>query len=129
MSGQKIQHWVCWLQGVYFFISGIWPLLHMESFVAISGPKIDLWLVRTVGLLLSVIGLVLLSAAYHRRINQEIFLLAIGSAISMAAIDIYYAGIGRIWNVYLLDALAEACLMGLWLAGWFTKSGRESSSK
>ncbi|WP_017733516.1 hypothetical protein [Nafulsella turpanensis] len=119
MAKSAILYWVCLLQGFYFFATGIWPLLHMESFVAISGPKFDLWLVRTVGLLLSIIGLVLLSAAYNRRISLEIFLLAVGSALSMAAIDIYYAGIDRIWNVYLLDALAEGSLVALWLAGWF----------
>ena len=121
MSRSLILHRLGLLQGTYYFITGVWPLLHMESFVAISGPKFDLWLVRTVGLLLSVIGLVLLSAAYHRRISPEIVLLGLGSALCMAAIDIYYAGVDRIWNVYLLDALSEGFLIALWLYGYLRK--------
>ena len=39
-------------EGVYFFLTGLWPVVHLPSFIAVTGPKRDLWLVRTVGLLI-----------------------------------------------------------------------------
>jgi hypothetical protein len=31
-------------QGTYFLLTGVWPLLHMRSFLTVTGPKTDLWL-------------------------------------------------------------------------------------
>lgn len=112
---KKLQ-WVCLLQGIYYFITGVWPLLHIESFIWISGPKYDIWLVKTVGVILAVVGISLFSAAKNKRITAEIILLALGSAASLAVIDIYYAAvIDRIYDIYLLDALAEVLLILFWL--------------
>ncbi|WP_255474082.1 hypothetical protein [Pontibacter qinzhouensis] len=77
------------LQGSYWAITGIWPLVHMPSFIWVSGPKTDLWLVRTVGLLLTVIGFTLLAAGLHRRVTPEIIWLGVGGAASMAFIDFF----------------------------------------
>jgi len=49
-------------QGAYFAATGVWPLVHMRSFEAITGPKADKRLVRTVGVLVTVIGGVLVAA-------------------------------------------------------------------
>lgn len=104
------------LHGVYYFVTGVWPLLHIESFIWISGPKYDIWLVKTVGMILAVIGLSLFSAGLKKRIHPETTLLALGSAAGLAFIDIYYAAvIDRIYDIYLLDALAEIILILLWL--------------
>ena len=54
------------IQGLYYLITGIWPLVHMESFLAVTGPKTDLWLVQTVGALIAVIGAMLLASASGR---------------------------------------------------------------
>lgn len=107
---------VCLLQGIYYFITGIWPLLHIESFIWVSGPKYDIWLVKTIGIILAVIGISLFSAGLKKRIQPETSLLALGSAAGLAAVDIYYAAvIDRIYDIYLLDALAEILLILLWL--------------
>lgn len=102
------------IQGLYFAGGGVWPLLHMRSFEAVTGPKVDRWLVRTTGALLAVIGGALVSAARTRRVTPEIRGLAVGSAAAVAVVDVVYALRGRISPVYLLDAAAEAAL----LAGW-----------
>jgi energy-converting hydrogenase Eha subunit C len=115
LEGKKLRT-VCLLQGIYYFITGVWPLLHIESFIWISGPKYDIWLVKTVGIVLAVIGISLCSAAINKRIMFETFFLAAGSAASLAVVDIYYAAvIDRIYDLYLLDALAEIILLLLWL--------------
>lgn len=45
------------IQALYFFLTGIWPLVHLKSFMAITGEKTDIWLVHMVGLLAMSIGI------------------------------------------------------------------------
>ena len=110
---------VALLQGVYYIASGVWPLLSIASFETITGPKTDDWLVHTVGVLVIVIGFVLLSAALKRQINMPVAMLAIGTAAVLAAVESFYAMRGIIWPVYLLDAVAEAALIVLWMLGLY----------
>jgi hypothetical protein len=115
LKGKRIRA-ICLLQGIYYFITGVWPLLHIESFIWLSGPKYDIWLVKTVSIILAVIGISLFSAAFKKRVMFETFFLAAGSAAALAVVDIYYAAvIDRIYDIYLLDALAEIILVLLWL--------------
>jgi hypothetical protein len=104
-------------QGGYFLVTGVWPLLHMRSFEAVTGPKRDRWLVKTVGSVIAVVGGVLLDAARRERIDRSAARLAIGTAAALTAIDVVYVAKRRISRVYLLDAAAEVGLMGLWAAG------------
>jgi hypothetical protein len=103
------------MQGLFYLATGLWPLLDIVSFQMVTGPKTDLWLVRTVGILVSVIGAVLLLAARRRRLDDEIVLLAIGSALGLAGIDLVYSLSGQISAVYLADAGVEIGLALLWL--------------
>ena len=54
-------------QAFYFLPTGVWPLINMATFEAITGAKFDDWLVKTVGVLVSVIGGVLAIAAQRRQ--------------------------------------------------------------
>lgn len=54
------------IQGVYHLFTGIWPLLDITRFVTVTGPKDDLWLVRTVGMLIFFIGTGLLVAGIKK---------------------------------------------------------------
>ncbi len=103
------------LQGIYWVITGIWPLLHMPSFLWVTGPKNDLWLVRTVAVLILIIGLVLMMAGFRKRVTAEIKWLGILSAAGLTIVDVYYSLADVISNIYLLDALAEFILIVLWL--------------
>ena len=102
------------IQGVVYVVSGVWPLVHLRSFEMITGPKVDKWLVRTVGVLITVVGAVLLSAHRNNRVTPEIRTLAVGSALGVTAIDVFYVLRRRISPVYLLDALLELFLVWLW---------------
>ena len=113
--------WVAAVQGHYFFVTGVWPLVSMRTFLAVTGPKVDLWLVRTVGLLIAVVGATLLLAAWRSAVSPEVATLAVGSAAALGGVDAYYVAVGRIPRVYLLDAVAEAALIAAWaVAAWFT---------
>ena len=110
--------WLAIVQGLYYLVTGVWPLVHMPSFIAVTGPKTDLWLVRTVGVLVTVLGAVLIAASRTRRLTPEIVMLAVGSALGLAAVDLRYALAGRISAVYLADAAVELALSLLWWIGW-----------
>ncbi len=108
------------LQGAYYVLMGLWPLLHASSFLLVTGHKTDLWLVDTVGALVSVIGATLCVAAYRRQGAPEVFLLAIGSAGALAAVDVVFVSHGTISLVYLLDAALQIGMVCLWLYAWQT---------
>jgi hypothetical protein len=104
--------------GLYYLATGVWPLLSMRSFEAVTGPKTDRWLVRTVGVLVAVIGASLLT---RPRTSGGDRVLPIGSALGFASIDTVYALRGTISPIYLGDALVELVLV----AGWLRDRGRK----
>jgi len=107
-------------QGVFYVGTGVWPIVHLRSFEAVTGPKPEGWLVKTVGALITVVGGALLVAGLRRRVGPELKLLAAGSAASLAAVDVIYSP-QRISPVYLLDALVE----GVLVAGWCLSAARD----
>jgi hypothetical protein len=122
-------HLLAWIQGIFYVLTGLWPLLHMASFLAITGPKVDLWLVKTVGLLITVIGAVLLVGARRRSVGPELALLAAGAAAVLAGVDLVYALSDRIADIYLLDAVAEIGLVVLWALAWVRTARRRASGR
>ncbi len=113
------------VQGAYYLATGVWPLIDRRSFEAVTGPKTDWWLVRTVGALIAVAGIALLADAGRARpSSRAAVVIGTGSALALAAVDLRYAVPGRVRRVYLLDAILEAGLV----AGWLTRlSGRRSN--
>jgi hypothetical protein len=111
------------VQGAYFFTTGVWPLLSMRTFEAVTGPKVDRWLVKTVGVLVAVIGASLMAT---ERPTRQATILGAGSAAGLGAVDVNYALKGRISRVYLLDAVVEAALVAAWL---LARHGVEESAK
>ena len=101
-------------QGAYYAGTGVWPLLSMRSFERVTGPKRDHWLVKTVGVLVTAIGVTLIHAGRRGRVSPDVALLAGLSAGALAAIDVVYAARRRISPVYLLDALPEVLLAAWW---------------
>ena len=109
------------LQGAYFGLVGAWALVHVDSFMRVTGAKTDVWLVKTVSALVLVIGLALIAAALRGRVGPDLRFLALGSAMALALVDLVYVAKGTIARVYLLDALIE----GLFVAAWALHSDGE----
>lgn len=105
---------LAFFHGLYFFLAGIWPILHISSFTAVTGPKTDLWLVRTVGMLVLVIGAGLMLSAFRKFLTLPIVLIGTGTAFGFILIDITYVMQNIISPVYLLDAGIEIILLILW---------------
>jgi hypothetical protein len=102
---------VPWLHSAFFVIGGLWSVLSRRSFEAVSGPKVDYWLVRTVGGLLTVVGAVIAAANHYGRLTPEIRWLATGTSGVLIAIDLVYVARRRISPVYLVDAATNLMLI------------------
>jgi hypothetical protein len=102
------------VQGFYYLLSGLWPVFHITSFMEVTGPKTDLWLVRSFGLVVATIGLALLAAARKRRSAAEAAFLAVTAAIVLAGIDVVFVLGGAIPPIYLADAVVEAVFILWW---------------
>lgn len=111
---RKLSASVAPAHAAYYLVTALWPLLSIGTFQKVTGPKTDLWLVKTVGVLVGVIGLVVGLAGARRREEPEIQLLAVGSALGLAGIDVVYVARRRISRIYLLDAVVEVLLVGAW---------------
>jgi hypothetical protein len=103
-------------QGGYYLSTGVLPFVSRRAFEALTGPKLEWWLVQTVGGLVDVVGAALLSAACRRSISPELLGVAAGSAGVLATIDVVYVAKGRIAPTYLGDAAVELGLLGA--LGW-----------
>ena len=96
-------------QSIYYGVTGAWPVLHMRSFEAVTGPKTDDWLVHMVGLLTIAVAVAIWPRA--GAIAPPSRTLAILAAASYLVIDVVYGSLGVISWVYLLDAVVETGLM------------------
>ena len=64
-----------------------------------------------------VVGGVLRLTTYRCRLTPEMVLLAVGTALSLAAVDVVTVSRRRIRRIYLLDAAANLALVAAWLLG------------
>jgi hypothetical protein len=126
---------LCWIQGAYYFLTGIWPLISIRSFIWVTGEKTDHlptrleedhWLVMTVAVLVLGVGLTLLLAAWRKTTVIELAVLAMSSNVGLTAIDCIYTARGVILPIYLVDAALQVPLFIAWIfALSSTWKGRE----
>lgn len=113
-KSKPIAH-LAFAQGAYFVATGLWPLVHIESFLLVTGPKEDLWLVRTVAMLAVCIGVGLCSAGFQRRVVSPLIIIAMASAVGFILLDVRYVVEDIIAPVYLIDAAVEMIFFGCWI--------------
>jgi hypothetical protein len=131
-AGRQAGRHVLGLQGLFYALTGVWPLLHIRSFMMVTGPKTDVWLVKTLSLLICAVAGTLLSATLRRPASPEAGLLAASSAATLGAAELYYVGKGTISRIYLVDAMFEIALALYWLRRLIRRSsvnrGRSANS-
>jgi hypothetical protein len=124
--GSNLFTGLCWFQGLYYLLTGVWPLVSVRTFKWVTGEKTDNvptgldadhWLLMTVSLLITSIAITLLVAAYRRTQSLEIAFLAILAATGLTAIDIIYVARKVILPIYLVDAVIEVPLILAWIVG------------
>lgn len=57
MTIHKLYKGLLWIQGAYTSLTALWGLIDIDSFMAVTGPKNDIWLVKTVSVVLLAIGI------------------------------------------------------------------------
>jgi len=100
-------------QGVYYAVTGAWPLVSMRTFEAVTGPKRDRWLVRVVGVLAIAFGGLVAREATRTRPDPTP---GAAGAAAFGAASLWYWSRGRLNHAYALDGLVEAATLGAWLA-------------
>jgi hypothetical protein len=85
----------------YLVATGVWPLLHYRSFEAVSGPKSDVWLVKTFGALTAAVGLSLTKDRH----SAELLTLVVSGTIAIA--DVLDVVCADVRPVYLADAAVQ----------------------
>ncbi|MGH7930336.1 MAG: hypothetical protein ACREQV_21375 [Candidatus Binatia bacterium] len=113
-------------QGAYYLATGVWPLASLRTFESVTGPKTDKWLVKTVGVLVGVIGAALMLAGRRKAVSPQVRLLAAGSAVGLTAIEVTYVAKRRIAPVYLLDTLGEVAI--LMMLVWAKRQRKQNSA-
>ena len=104
------------VQAAYYLIGGMWPVAHVRSFEAVTGPKPDRFVVESAGMLFSAAGLALAAAAATGRDRSSRVLSA---ALPAASATMAYRHRADIRRTYHADAAAQALL-----ALWVHRSGR-----
>lgn len=104
-----------WIQGVYTLMTAIWPLVDIESFVQVTGPKTDIWLVKTVGALLIPIALSLLLHLFLSMDHLMAFILGSLTSGAFITVDCYYALNDVISDIYLADAAIQIVFLTWWI--------------
>jgi hypothetical protein len=117
-------------QAVYYAPTSIWALVHRPSFEAVTGPKADYWLVRTVALLLLSISGGLALAARRDEVSTPVAVIATATAASLSGVDVVYVAKRRIRWTYLLDVPPNTVLLAAWWRAYAGgASGRRSRSR
>lgn len=93
------------IQGWYYFLGGIWPLIRWRSFTSVAGPKPDRFQTDITAGLFTSIGATLLNPGNNRESN----ILAASSATACIAIDLRH--LRKIRKVFLFDALLNAAFL------------------
>jgi hypothetical protein len=106
---------------LYIFITAVWPLVHVDSFMQVTGRKHDVWLVKTIGALLVPVSLSMFSYLRLKSFDLPLLLLGGGTAIAFILIDTYYVFNDVISPIYLEDAALES----IFLVGWLLAVKRE----
>jgi len=102
------------VQGAYTFITAVWPLIDIDSFMAVTGPKHDIWLVKTVGALLIPVSVCMLMNVFVETDRKTIIVLSLATAGAFVCIDFYYALNDVISAIYMADGVLQI----LFILGW-----------
>ena len=102
------------IQGIYFFITLAWPVIDIESFMKVTGLKTDIWLVKTVSVLLLPYSIICFWAGLNfQRISKLIIATMVLTCLGLAFVEFYYYFNGTIKWVYATDGVLQI-LFSIW---------------
>jgi hypothetical protein len=102
------------VQGIYFFLTGAWSIVHTASFQKVTGRKTDLWLVKAMGALIVTIGFGLFYSGMTYELSPGLLLIAVGSSLCLLVVDLVYVLKRVISPLYIADAVVEFVFTSGW---------------
>lgn len=117
--------WVFAFQGSYYLLTGLWPVVHLESFETVTGPKDSIFLLHMVSALIIVVAITLLLSLKNEK-TRSILFLAVGAPLSFMSIEIFYRA--QIQWVYFLDFAVEAIILAALAYGYIASRRQVSES-
>ena len=108
-------HIILSIQTVYYLFTGIWALVHIKSFMQVTGYKTDIWLVKTISFLLLAVSFSFMAGLFINTNDLPVTVLAISCCLSLAAIDFYYALKRIISPIYLADGILQLIFLAAWI--------------
>ena len=109
---------ILFLQSIYYFVTALWPIVSIGTFMMVTGPKTDVWLVKTVAVMILAIAIALFVGAGGTHISKETCTLALLASLGLASIDVYYSLSGTIPAIYLGDVPPEMVFAIAAIALW-----------
>lgn len=109
------------VQGLYYVVAGLWPFLHLQSFLWVVGPKLDPFQLSVTAALIVAIGASLLAAAVRSRPSASAVVLGMGTALAFIAVDLRFRPSLRApyWVDFAVEVgLALACALAYLAAAW-----------
>ena len=110
-----------WVQGTYMVLTALWGLLDIHSFMVVTGPKTDVWLVKTVSVLILCLSILFFSNLAVHSHPLPVVLTGMSASAGLAFIDFYYTLNETIRWVYAVDGGVEAGFFCLWAYLYFRK--------
>ena len=115
----KIIKTIFYFQSIYFIVTGVWPIISINTFMAVTGPKTDIWLVQMVGLLALAIGCGLLYSSITKKFHTSSTIIILMSCLFFFAIDVYYYMNGALIDTYLADAFLQVIFISNLFAAFY----------
>lgn len=106
--GLSNKRFVMLIQGVYYTVTGIWPLIDVHSFEVVTGKKKDKFTLRTTAILITVIGVILTWGSRLKKPAPGFTALGASSAAALASMEILHSN--QIRPVYLAESVLEILL-------------------
>jgi hypothetical protein len=103
------------VQATYTFITAVWPIVHIQSFMDVSGYKRDVWLVKTVAAILIPVALCLMTYRYIHTDRRPALVLGGLLAFAFIIIDFYYSLTDVIADVYMVDGFVQIAFLSCWI--------------
>ena len=116
-AGEGEERWervLLLVQGGSYVGFGVWALLAREHYARVHGLEAHPWLLRQHGAWLTLVGSQLLACSLQRRSSRGTRPIAIASAASLVANDVYSSATGRLAPIYRRDLAFESVLLGAW---------------
>jgi hypothetical protein len=102
------------VQSIYTLITAVWPIIHIESFMEVTGSKTDVWLVKTVGALLIPVAVCLLTYVFIDTDKRPALALGGLTSVAFICIDFYYSLTDVISDIYMADGFLQILFLIVW---------------